>query len=107
MWYGDGDGLPFELFRRSIPLLKRTNFASTHVALSEPKVYNERNTAQGLSMTTTATAISMTADTASNKLVLIVDDEASIRRSLSEILGDEGISVIEAADGLTAIQAVT
>ena len=107
MWYGDGDGLPFELFRRSIPLLKRTNFASTHVALSVPKVYNERNTAQGLSMTTTATAISMTADTASNKLVLIVDDEASIRRSLSEILGDEGISVIEAADGLTAIQAVT
>ena len=36
-------------------------------------------------------------------LVLIVDDEASIRSSLSGILKDEGISVIEAADGESAI----
>jgi UDP-3-O-acyl N-acetylglucosamine deacetylase len=39
-------------------------------------------------------------------LVLVVDDEASIRRSLSEILGDEGIDVIEAEDGESAIAAV-
>ncbi len=36
-------------------------------------------------------------------LVLVVDDESSIRRSLEGILKDEGISVIEAADGATAI----
>jgi UDP-3-O-acyl N-acetylglucosamine deacetylase len=36
-------------------------------------------------------------------LVLVVDDEASIRSSLSGILKDEGISVIEAADGESAI----
>lgn len=36
-------------------------------------------------------------------LVLVVDDEASIRRSLEGILRDEGISVIEAADGAGAI----
>lgn len=39
----------------------------------------------------------------SNTLVLVVDDEASIRRSIEVILKDEGISVIEAADGATAI----
>jgi len=37
-------------------------------------------------------------------LVLIVDDEESIRRSLSGILKDEGISVIEAEDGEGAIR---
>lgn len=36
-------------------------------------------------------------------LVLVVDDEASIRRSLAGILKDEGLEVIEAADGATAI----
>jgi UDP-3-O-[3-hydroxymyristoyl] N-acetylglucosamine deacetylase len=36
-------------------------------------------------------------------LVLVVDDEASIRRSLEAILKDEGISVIEAPDGASAI----
>jgi UDP-3-O-acyl N-acetylglucosamine deacetylase len=36
-------------------------------------------------------------------LILVVDDEASIRRSLEGILRDEGISVIEAADGESAI----
>jgi UDP-3-O-[3-hydroxymyristoyl] N-acetylglucosamine deacetylase len=38
--------------------------------------------------------------------VLIVDDEESIRRSLSGILKDEGLAVIEAADGESAINAV-
>ncbi len=41
------------------------------------------------------------------KLVLVVDDEASIRRSLKEILGDEGIAVIEAEDGESALTAIT
>jgi UDP-3-O-[3-hydroxymyristoyl] N-acetylglucosamine deacetylase len=41
--------------------------------------------------------------TALNHLILVVDDEASIRRSLEGILRDEGISVIEAADGESAI----
>ncbi|MFN4895377.1 MAG: UDP-3-O-acyl-N-acetylglucosamine deacetylase [Pseudomonadota bacterium] len=36
-------------------------------------------------------------------LVLVVDDEASIRRSLEGILRDEGMAVIEAADGASAI----
>jgi UDP-3-O-[3-hydroxymyristoyl] N-acetylglucosamine deacetylase len=36
-------------------------------------------------------------------LVLVVDDESSIRRSLDGILRDEGFSVIEAADGASAI----
>jgi UDP-3-O-acyl N-acetylglucosamine deacetylase len=39
-------------------------------------------------------------------LVLVVDDEASIRKSLSDILTDEGLSVIEAADGESAIKSV-
>jgi len=41
--------------------------------------------------------------TSQDTLVLVVDDEASIRSSLSGILKDEGISVIEAADGESAI----
>jgi UDP-3-O-[3-hydroxymyristoyl] N-acetylglucosamine deacetylase len=36
-------------------------------------------------------------------VVLVVDDEASIRRSLGGILKDEGMNVIEAADGESAI----
>jgi UDP-3-O-[3-hydroxymyristoyl] N-acetylglucosamine deacetylase len=39
-------------------------------------------------------------------LVLIVDDEESIRRSLAGILKDEGIAVIEAEDGESAIKAL-
>lgn len=35
--------------------------------------------------------------------MLVVDDESSIRRSLDGILRDEGFSVIEAADGASAI----
>jgi UDP-3-O-[3-hydroxymyristoyl] N-acetylglucosamine deacetylase len=41
--------------------------------------------------------------TSQDTLVLVVDDEASIRSSLSGILKDEGLSVIEAADGEKAI----
>lgn len=41
-----------------------------------------------------------------NRLVLVVDDEASIRQSLSAILSDEGLSVVEAADGESAIKAL-
>ncbi len=40
------------------------------------------------------------------RLVLVVDDEASIRQSLSGILSDEGLSVIEAEDGEGAIKAL-
>jgi len=36
-------------------------------------------------------------------VVLVVDDEASIRRSLGGILKDEGFAVLEAADGENAI----
>jgi DNA-binding NtrC family response regulator len=39
-------------------------------------------------------------------VVLIVDDEASIRKTLEGILGDEGISVITAPDGETALEQV-
>jgi UDP-3-O-[3-hydroxymyristoyl] N-acetylglucosamine deacetylase len=42
----------------------------------------------------------------SDRLVLVVDDEASIRQSLSAILTDEGLSVVEAADGEGAIKAL-
>jgi UDP-3-O-[3-hydroxymyristoyl] N-acetylglucosamine deacetylase len=41
---------------------------------------------------------------ATERLVLVVDDEASIRTSLAAILKDEGISVIEAADGESALK---
>jgi UDP-3-O-[3-hydroxymyristoyl] N-acetylglucosamine deacetylase len=41
-----------------------------------------------------------------DKLVLVVDDEASIRRSLEGILKDEGMQVIEAADGAAGIAMV-
>jgi UDP-3-O-[3-hydroxymyristoyl] N-acetylglucosamine deacetylase len=40
------------------------------------------------------------------RLVLVVDDEASIRTSIAAILKDEGIAVIEAADGESALQAL-
>lgn len=42
--------------------------------------------------------------TASNQLVLVVDDEASIRRSLEGVLKDEGFSVVLAEDGESAIR---
>ncbi len=41
-----------------------------------------------------------------NKTVLIVDDEASIRKTLEGILADEGISVVSAPDGETALEQV-
>ena len=41
-----------------------------------------------------------------DKVVLIVDDEASIRKTLEGILADEGISVVTAPDGETALQKV-
>jgi UDP-3-O-acyl N-acetylglucosamine deacetylase len=43
-------------------------------------------------------------DSAANQLVLVVDDEASIRRSLEGVLKDEGLSVILAEDGESAIR---
>jgi UDP-3-O-[3-hydroxymyristoyl] N-acetylglucosamine deacetylase len=41
---------------------------------------------------------------ATNQLVLVVDDEASIRRSLEGVLKDEGFSVVLAEDGESAIR---
>jgi len=38
--------------------------------------------------------------------VLVVDDEALIRWSLTEMLGDRGYRVTEAADGRTAVAAI-
>jgi|AP95_1055475.scaffolds.fasta_scaffold91769_2 CheY-like chemotaxis protein len=43
------------------------------------------------------------ADDEGARRVLVVDDEESIRILLSEILSDQGYSVVMAADGLTAI----
>jgi len=42
--------------------------------------------------------------TGTNQLVLVVDDEASIRRSLEGVLKDEGFSVVLAEDGESAIR---
>ena len=42
----------------------------------------------------------------SNQRILVVDDEASIRRYLRAALGSQGFSVYEAASGLEAINAV-
>ena len=42
--------------------------------------------------------------TTSNQLVLVVDDEASIRRSLEGVFKDEGFSVVLAEDGESAIR---
>ncbi len=42
-------------------------------------------------------------DCTADKVVLVVDDEASIRQSLEGILKDEGIAVITASDGEAAI----
>jgi UDP-3-O-acyl N-acetylglucosamine deacetylase len=41
-----------------------------------------------------------------SQLVLVVDDEASIRRSLEGVLKDEGLSVAVAEDGESAIRAI-
>jgi two-component system, NtrC family, response regulator AtoC len=38
------------------------------------------------------------------KTVLIVDDEASMRKNISDILASEGFGLLEAADGLEAIE---
>jgi two-component system, NtrC family, response regulator AtoC len=38
------------------------------------------------------------------KLVLIVDDEASMRKNISDILSSEGFTLIEAVDGLDAVE---
>ena len=40
----------------------------------------------------------------SSQLVLVVDDEASIRRSLEGVLKDEGFPVVLAEDGESAIR---
>lgn len=40
------------------------------------------------------------------KLVLVVDDEASMRKNIIDILSREGCNIIEAADGLEAIDQV-
>jgi UDP-3-O-[3-hydroxymyristoyl] N-acetylglucosamine deacetylase len=53
-----------------------------------------------------AAASRITPAASQSHTVLIVDDEESIRRSLSGILKDEGIAVMEAADGESAIKAV-
>lgn len=39
-----------------------------------------------------------------NKTILVVDDEASIRKSLSSILTEEGYRVLEAASGIQALE---
>jgi UDP-3-O-[3-hydroxymyristoyl] N-acetylglucosamine deacetylase len=46
----------------------------------------------------------ITESTDSNQLVLVVDDEASIRRSLEGVLKDEGFPVVLAEDGESAIR---
>ena len=40
------------------------------------------------------------------KTVLIVDDEAAMRKNLSELLGEEGFKIVEAADGESALRMV-
>jgi two-component system response regulator AtoC len=42
-----------------------------------------------------------------NRRVLVVDDEALIRWSLVETLGDAGLSVAEASDGQSALRTLT
>jgi len=37
-------------------------------------------------------------------MILIVDDDADTRETLSDVLGDEGYSVLGAADGLEALE---
>lgn len=51
-------------------------------------------------------AISRPADLAAEQIVLVVDDEASIRRSLEGVLKDEGFTVLLAEDGESAIRAL-
>jgi UDP-3-O-acyl N-acetylglucosamine deacetylase len=51
-----------------------------------------------------ATSESYQEMTSANHLVLVVDDEASIRRSLEGVLKDEGLSVLLAEDGESAIR---
>ncbi|MCE1189479.1 MAG: sigma-54 dependent transcriptional regulator [Ignavibacteria bacterium] len=40
-----------------------------------------------------------------NKVILVVDDEASMRRNITDLLSREGFIMFEAADGLQAIEA--
>jgi DNA-binding NtrC family response regulator len=40
------------------------------------------------------------------KTILIADDEANLRRTLAEILGAQGYTIVEAADGSEAIEAL-
>ena len=40
------------------------------------------------------------------KTILIVDDEAAMRKNLSELLGEEGFKIVEAVDGESAISMV-
>jgi UDP-3-O-acyl N-acetylglucosamine deacetylase len=51
-------------------------------------------------------AISRPTDPAAEHIVLVVDDEASIRRSLEGVLKDEGFTVLLAEDGESAIRAL-
>jgi len=51
-------------------------------------------------------AISRPADLAAEQIVLVVDDEASIRRSLEGVLKDEGFTVLLAEGGESAIRAL-
>ncbi len=39
----------------------------------------------------------------SPKTILVVDDEAPMRRNLAELLGEEGYTILEATDGLAAV----
>jgi two-component system, NtrC family, response regulator AtoC len=40
------------------------------------------------------------------KTILVVDDEAAMRKNLSELLGEEGFNIVEAVDGESAISMV-
>jgi UDP-3-O-acyl N-acetylglucosamine deacetylase len=48
-----------------------------------------------------------TQDTSNGKTILVVDDEAGVRRSVRGVLADEGFRVLEAEDGRGALQLIT